>query len=150
VCAQNDIVVAKSVDGITWTAPVALPRTGLAALFEDRLLPPIAFDPVSRRRTAPIAVAYRTVTGPSCAPETCSIGASMMRSTDGGASYNPTVLAGPRAARELPVYNGESGSRPVLGDQLGLSFVGQAAVPVFVVPLPGAGGVQKVAVYTRR
>ena len=132
-CSANDIVVAVSNDGVSWSAPRRLPRNGGARA--DHFLPGLAADPVRRGR---LAVAYYYFREASCSVRTCRIDVGFSSSPDGGESWTRPQRLNAQSMR-LPWVARSSGGR-MLGDYISTSFVGRRAVPVFALAMPPRNG----------
>jgi len=117
-CSANKLVFSFSADGITWSAPIrlALGRTGA-----DFVLPGLAADPT---RPGRLALVYYASTGGGL------LDVGFATSANGGRTW--------RAPRRLNAqtmrYSWAAQAGGVMvGDYFSTSFVGGAAVPVFVL-----------------
>lgn len=120
-CGRNTIVVSSSTDGVTWSTPtrLALGRAGI-----DFVLPGIAADPA---RAGRLALVYYASTGGAF------LDVGFVTSSNGGRTW--------RAPRRLNAqtirYSWAAQAGGVMvGDYFSTSFVGGAAVPVFVLASP--------------
>ena len=115
-CAANDVLVARSADGSTWSPPVRA-STGTA----DKELPGIAADPVVPGR---VALAYYSVSGRN-------LSVAFVSSRDGGARWTrPQRLD----SRSVPLaWTAPATGGAMVGDYISTSFAGGRAVPVFAL-----------------
>jgi BNR repeat-like domain len=120
-CAQNDLVLSTSTDGMTWTAPTRVTSVGGA------FIPGLAADPAHPGR---LAVVFAHFYG-RCANPPCTLGVGMVQSRDGGKTWSaPQRLdAQPFSTNWLP--RAESGR--MVGDYFSTSFAGGSVVPVFAL-----------------
>jgi hypothetical protein len=121
-CSANDLLVARSADGLTWSAPVRVP-TGAA----DAELPGIAADPGVAGR---VALAYYRVRG-------MLMDVWLVSSRDGGTTWTkPQRLS----SRALSMSWVAQAGGAMVGDYISTSFAGGRAVPVFALAFPTRGG----------
>ena len=114
-CPANDIVVARSADGLTWDPPVRVPTGG-----PDAELPGIAADP---RLRGAIALAYYRVSG-------SSLDVFLISSRNGGSTWsNPQRLS----SRSVPFGWVSRAGGAMVGDYISTSIAGGKAVPVFAL-----------------
>ena len=114
-CTPNDILVARSADGVTWSPPVRVP-TGAA----DAELPGIAAD---RSAGGRIALAYYRLRG-------SSLDVFAVSSRNGGATWRkPQRLS----SRSVPLGWVAKAGGAMVGDYISTSFAGGRAVPVFAL-----------------
>lgn len=143
-CTVDDIVVSRSRDGRTWTAPERVPLVG-ADSDVQAFVPGLAVDPTTAGSSARLAVvAYTQST--SCAWETCrGIDVVLASSRNGGRSWNaPRRLnAVSMATSWLP----DTGLGRMLGDYISTSYVRGRAVPVFALASEPFGGRLRQAIY---
>ena len=127
-CSKNDLVLATSADGMTWTAPVRI-TSGTAAF-----IPGLAADPVHPGRLAVVYAHYYGV----CSHSPCTLGMSVVQSDNGGKTWSaPQRLdAQPLSTNWIPRAEGGR----MVGDYLSTSYAGSRVVPVFALatsPLKG-------------
>jgi hypothetical protein len=115
-CSQNDIVVARSSDGVSWSAAARVP-TGSA----DAELPGLAADPVSPSR---LALAYYTLAGEN-------LDVWFVFSRNAGATWTKPLRLSSRSVRLDWIANTSGGV--MVGDYISTSFAGARAVPVFAL-----------------
>ena len=114
-CSSNRLLVVRSADGITWSAPVRVP-TGSA----DVELPGIAVDPAVAGR---VALAYYRV-------RNNSLDVFFTSSRNGGSTWRaPQRLS----SRSTPFGWLASADGAMVGDYISTSFAGGKAVPVFAL-----------------
>jgi hypothetical protein len=114
-CPKNGLLVARSADGVTWSAPVRVP-TGTA----DAELPGIAADPAVSGR---VALAYYRV-------RNSSLDVFFTSSRNGGSTWTtPQRLS----SRSVPFGWVASAGGAMVGDYISTSFAGGKAVPVFAL-----------------
>jgi hypothetical protein len=114
-CSTNSLLVARSADGVTWSAPVRVP-TGV----EDAELPGIAADPAAGGR---VALAYYRVRNDS-------LDVLFTSSRNGGSTWRrPQRLN----SRSVPFGWVASAGGAMVGDYISTSFAGGKAVPVFAL-----------------
>jgi hypothetical protein len=117
-CLTNDVMVARSADGVTWAAPVIMPKP---TLYTDVELPGLAADPSTGGR---VAVTYYRVRGAA------ELDAYFVSSSDGGTTWSTPQRLNSRSitARWLATAGGA-----MVGDYISTSFAGGRAVPVFAL-----------------
>ena len=120
-CSANQLVFSSSADGTTWSAPT---RLNLGRAGADFVLPGLAADPT---RPGRLALVYYVSTGGAF------LDVGFVTSSNGGRSW--------RAPRRLNAqtmrYSWAAQAGGVMvGDYFSTSFVGGAAVPVFVLASP--------------
>jgi hypothetical protein len=114
-CATDRLLVARSADGITWSAPVLVP-TGTANVE----LPGIAADPSAGGR---VALAYYRVRG-------SMLDVFFTSSRNGGSTWRAPQRLNTRSIRFGWVA---SAGGAMVGDYISTSFAGGRAVPVFAL-----------------
>lgn len=128
-CAQNDLVISTSGDGITWTAPTRVTAG------TDAFIPGLAADPA---HPGALAVVYAHYYGTCTTSGPCRLGVNFAQSHNGGKSWTaPQRLdAQPVSTNWLPRAEGGR----MIGDYFATSFAGSRVVPVFALattPLAG-------------
>jgi len=122
-CAANDLVLASSNDGITWSLPAQLPlQPGSGAT--DQFDPGLAVAPGTSGATAQLSVVYYTLV--PCA--TTCIDARYATSYDGGATWSA-----PYTVNSAPIPTTWLANSPfgrMVGDYNSVSFVHGSAVTV--------------------
>ena len=143
-CTVDDVVVSRSRDGLSWSAPERVPLVGRESDLQA-FVPGLAVDPTTGGSTARVAVvAYTQST--SCAWETCrGIDVVLASSRNGGRSWTaPRRLnAESMAISWLP----DTGLGRMLGDYISMSYVRGRPIPVFALASEPFGGRFRQAIY---
>jgi BNR repeat-like domain len=127
-CASNDIVFAKSADGVSWSAVARIPIDATTST-ADHFIPGLAVDPATRGSGTHLALTYYFYPQAACGA-TCRLEVGYISSPDGGAHWGaPTQLAGPMSLTEIA----NTSQGPMVGDYISTSFSGSQAVTVFPV-----------------
>jgi hypothetical protein len=113
-CTSNDILVARSADGLTWSPPMRVP-TGVA----DAELPGLAATGSGR-----LALAYYILRGPS-------LDVAFVSSTDGGSTWTRPQRLNSRSVPLGWIVRTSIGA--MVGDYISTSFADGRAVPVFAL-----------------
>jgi BNR repeat protein/hemolysin type calcium-binding protein len=134
-CAQNDLVLSTSTDGMTWTAPTRVTTGG------DTFIPGLAADPAHPGR---LAVVYAHFYG-KCAKAPCLLGIGVVQSRDGGKTWSAAQrLDGqPFSTNWLPRAEGGR----MVGDYFSTSFAGGRVVPVFALATTQLNGRFRQAIF---
>ena len=132
-CTSNDIVLSTSLDGKSWTPPVAIPIDASTST-ADHFLAGIGVDPATSGNTAVLGVTYYFYPTTPCDPTTCQLSVGFISSSDGGLTWGaPVQLAGPITPTWLP----QTGQGYMVGDYSSTSYLGGRAHTVFATALPG-------------
>jgi hypothetical protein len=142
-----DIVLARSRDGVSWTAPTRVP-IGVAGSPVNHFLPGLAVDPGTSGRQARIAVLYHSLRQPEgCNPVFSCLGVDvgLVISRDGGATWGrPQLLS----AASMPLWwIADSDLGRMLGDYVSASWVRGRPVPVFALALEPTAGLFHQAIF---
>ena len=121
-CARNGLVLSRSADGISWSAPTRLPLGGGA----DFVIPGLAADPASAGR---LALAYYALRG------TGLLDVGFVSSADGGRRWSAPRRLNAQSMR-LSWIARAGGA--MVGDYISTSFASRTAVPVFALASPAA------------
>lgn len=132
VCTHNDIVLSTSDDGRHWTDMFRVPIDPVTSS-ADHFLAAIAVDPQTSGDSAHIAIVYYFHPEQWCDPGTCQLYVGLVSSTDGGSMWDFQELAGPFKNTWFPLTD----SGYMVGEYIGISFVGGKAIPVFPVATKG-------------
>ena len=129
-CPANDIVVSKSANGTTWTAPARVPIDATTSTV-DHMVPGIGVDTNTSGGTARIGLTYYFYPTSNCTASTCRLDVGFISSTNGGTSWSAaTQVAGPMNLSWLP--NTSQGR--MFGDYISTSVrPGGNAVPVIPI-----------------
>ncbi|MGB2875972.1 MAG: sialidase family protein [Gaiellaceae bacterium] len=127
-CSANDLVVARSADGLTWATPVKVPTRA-----PDAEIPGLAAD---RGTPGRLALAYYTVRSGS------RLNVAFLASKNGGLGWtNPRRL---NSVTFPLAWIASTSLGSMVGDYISTSFAGGRAVPVFALALrPGSNGLRE-------
>jgi len=140
-CSDDDMVVARSRDGLAWTPAERVPLVDPAS-DQQVFVPGLAVDPRATGRLAVVAYTQPE----SCSSETChGVYAVFASSRNGGRTWTaPRRLnAEPMAISSLP----DTGLGAMLGDYLAASYVRGKPIPVFALALDPLGDRFREAIY---
>ena len=132
-CPGNDIVLSKSTNGTTWSAPTRVPIDATTSTV-DHFVPGIGVDPSTAGASARIGLTYYFYPTSNCTASTCRLDVGFISSTNGGSSWSTaTQVAGPMTLSWLP--NTSQGR--MFGDYISTSVrTGGNAFPV--IPIASA------------
>ena len=143
-CSSNDIVMATSTDGATWTSPVQIPIDDLTS-GADHFIPGLALDPATSGSTAHLGLVYYYYPVANCTVSTCQLNVGYVSSQNGGGSWSaPVQLAGPMNLNSLP----STDIGLMAADYISAAYVNSSAFGVFAVANPNAGATFDQAIYT--
>jgi hypothetical protein len=127
-CAANEIAIARSRDGTTWSAPQRVPAGPPET---DHFVPGLAVNPATSGRSAQIAIAYHSLEQ-GCSLFICrGVEVWLIRSANGGASWTRPRLLTPEP---MPIgWLADTGLGRMLADYISTSYVGGRPVPVFAI-----------------
>lgn len=117
-CGGDDLLLIRSTDGLSWSAPARIPlggRTGAVS----HVLPGLAAGPNGR-----LALAFYTATGERART-------AFVSSPDGGATWSRVRRLSAETMLSSWLPNTTLG--PMFADYISTSFVGQVAVPVLTL-----------------
>ena len=142
----NDIVLASSADGTTWSPVSRIPLDPVASNV-DHFIPGLAVDPTSAGSHTLLALTYYFDTDPSCTGSTCQIQAGFSSSLDNGQTWSsPRVLSDPMQLGWLaPTTQGA-----MVGDYISTSFLAgqQRVIGAFAIgAAPAPGGMFNEAMF---
>ena len=123
----NDIVIATSQDGVSWTAPARVP-IGTLGSDVDYFTPGLAVDPATAGARARLTVAFHS--RPPCNP--CrGVDVHVISSQDGGVTWGRRDRLN---VDTMPLsWIADTGLGRMLGDYISTSFVAGRAIPVFAL-----------------
>jgi hypothetical protein len=101
-CPSNDIVLSKSTNGTTWSAPTRVPIDATTSTV-DHFVPGIGVDPSTAGASARIGLTYYFYPTSNCTASTCRLDVGFISSTNGGSSWSTaTQVAGPMTLSWIP------------------------------------------------
>lgn len=137
---EEDIVLAQSRNGVTWTEPVAVPTGGSESSF-DYFLPALAVDPATAGGKARVALLYYSLKPPNvCNPVGICLATDvgLITSSDGGTTWTPPQQLN---AVSMPLnWLANTSLGQMLGDYFSVSWVRGRPVPVFSLATEPSGG----------
>ncbi|HVE92108.1 MAG TPA: sialidase family protein [Actinomycetota bacterium] len=122
-CSANDIVLSKSIDGTTWTAPVRIPIDPTDSGI-DHFIPGLAVNPATSGSGTHLFVAYYKYPVASCTSTACLLQVGFASSADAGATWTSSTL---EPAFPLAWISDTTQGRMV-GDYISASFLGSGRV----------------------
>jgi hypothetical protein len=94
-CSANDLVIATSANGTTWSTPARIPIDPLTSTV-DHFIPGLGIDPTTTGGGAHLGLTYYSYADTACTASTCLLSANFIASLDGGATWGAAkTLAGP-------------------------------------------------------
>jgi RTX calcium-binding nonapeptide repeat (4 copies) len=146
-CSANDVVLATSTDGASWSVrrvPIAAPAS--RAHFVH---PAVAVDPSSPSGRTRIGITYYALPTTACDVSTCKIDVGFISSANGGSKWSAPRRLNARSMR-LPWLPPTQLGR-MLADYISTSYVRGAAVAVFAhaSPLASDGSFREAIFATR-
>ncbi|HZQ25827.1 MAG TPA: sialidase family protein [Terriglobales bacterium] len=134
-CVSNDIVLATSGDGITWSSPSRIPLDPLTSA-ADHFIPALAVDPTTSGTTAHLALTYYEYGSANCTQTTCALSTAITTSDDGGSTWSsPKTLAGPMSLTWLP----DTFAGLMVGDYAASVYSGGTAFGIVAVAQANSG-----------
>jgi hypothetical protein len=119
-CSANDIVFSKSTDGVNWSPTAKIPIEDMGSNVNDHFIPGIAVDPSTSGSSTNVALTYYFYDDAACTPDTCSLQAGTISSSDGGAHWGGQNTVGdPMALNQIA----DTSQGPMVGDYISTSFV---------------------------
>lgn len=130
-CPANDIVLSKSLDGISWSAPARIPIDDVTSGV-NHVVPGLAVDASTSGGGTLLALTYYFFPNASCDISTCELRVGSIVSRTAGASWEPAVehTTAPMSLSWLPSTN----QGRMVGDYISPSFVG-GGIAVTTFPL---------------
>ena len=139
-CAANDLLLATSRDGASWTAPrrlaVGPPSAG------EPFMPAIAV--LGSGGSARVSLAYYVLLDPDCVPAACRVEARYADSRDGGRSWRTRGLVS-RPMRLTWIATTTQGR--MLADYISITLARGRALPVLAISSPPQAGRLRQAVF---
>jgi hypothetical protein len=143
-CASNDLVMATSTDGVTWSAVTRIPIDAVNSP-ADYFIPGIGVDRTTAGASARIGLAYYFYPSASCTAATCQLSVGFIASGDGGTTWgSATQLSGPMSLNWLA----STSQGAMVGDYISTSWSGGYAHPVYAVAGPPSGATLDEAMFT--
>ncbi len=143
-CAENDVVMSSSADGIKWSAPARIPIDPVTSTV-DHFIPGIGIDHNTAGASANLTILYYYYPVSNCSTANCQLDVGFVNSTDGGATWSAGVkLAGPMQLTWLPV----SDNGYMVADYIHASYTNGNPFGVFAVAKAPTGAVLNEAMYT--
>lgn len=143
-CTANGVVLATSRDGVRWTPPRRVPFGPPDAAL-DRFVPAVAVAPATSGARARIAVTAYSVTQPQGCRRCELVDASLVRSRDGGRTWQAPLRLN---AESMPLaWVAATGLGRMLGDYISTSFVGGRPVPVLSIAAEPEAGELRQAIF---
>jgi hypothetical protein len=135
-CPSNDIVLSKSANGTTWSAPTRIPIDATTSTV-DHFVPGVGVDTSTSGATARVGVTYYFYPTANCTATTCQLDVGFISSTNGGTSWSAaTQVAGPMNLSWIP--NTSQGR--MFGDYISTSIrAGGNAFPIFPIASAPSG-----------
>jgi hypothetical protein len=128
-CAENDIVLSTSSDGLTWSPPTRVPIDAQASSV-DHFLPGIRIAPLTAGANADIGITYFFYPASKCGAATCQLDVGFISSRNGGATWStPAFLAGPMKLSWLP----QTAGGLMVGDYTATVFAAGQPLGIFAV-----------------
>jgi hypothetical protein len=128
-CAENDIVLSTSSDGVSWSPPSRVPIDPVTSSV-DHFLPGIGVAPLTAGAGAHLGITYYYYPKSACAATSCELKVGYISSADGGSSWsNATFLAGPMSLQWLP----QTSIGAMVGDYTATVFSANQPLGIFAV-----------------
>jgi len=142
-CTANDIVLATSTNGKTWSAVARIPIDATTSS-ADHFIPGIGADPATSGATAKLGLYYYFYPNAGCSTSTCTLEEGYVSSTSGGATWSaPRTLTGPMSLSWLAQAGGV-----MVGDYQACAVHSGTATGVFAVGAAPSGSKLKQAMDT--
>ena len=129
-CSSNDIVIATSSDGVTWSAPSRVPIDPTTSS-ADHFIPGVGVDTTTSGASAHLALTYYFFPVAACTAATCQLEVGQISSSSGLSGWGTatTVTSSPMKSRWLA--NTSQGR--MVGDYISTSFVSGSPIAAFEV-----------------
>lgn len=128
-CSANDIVLSRSLDGLTWTAPIRVP-TGPIGANPDFWVPGLGIDATTAGAKGRIAVAFHSSPLNCGYFDACAgVDVGLVISRNGGRNWTRPLRLN---VETMPLpWLANTGLGRFTGDYISTSWVGGKAIPVF-------------------
>ena len=132
-CSSNDIVIASTTDGVTWSGPVRVPIDAVTSTV-DHFIPGLAVDSTTSGSGAHLAVTYYFFPVANCSGTACQLQVGQISASGGlnGWGSPTTLTSGPMQAKWLA----STSQGRMVGDYISTSYVSGHPVGVFAVATP--------------
>ena len=141
--APNDIVMARSSDGLIWSAVTRVPTTPVGST-QEAFVPGLGVDPATSGTGAHLALAYHYMPTTNCGFQSCHVHVGLIRSDNAGASWgSPVDISGPMT----PAWLASTSDGYMTGDYISTSFVSGTPHAVFALAHCPRGGKLHEAIY---
>jgi hypothetical protein len=137
-CRSNDIVVATSGDGLTWSAPTRVPIDDVAGT-ADHFIPGIAVDPATSGASAHVAVTYYFYPVAACSGAACQLQVGQISSSTSLTGWGTATTLTPTPMH--PNWLPKTSQGRMVGDYISTSYVSGRPVAAFALAsAPDAAG----------
>jgi hypothetical protein len=145
-CGANDIVLASSSDGVTWSPPRRVPVAPVDSP-THLLLPVVTADQATAGGR--VAITYYVMPTAACDSASCRIDAAFVSSANGGATWSAPQRLSARSMRFAWIARSVSGR--MLADYVATSYVPGGVVAIFALasPLARDGSLREAIFATR-
>jgi hypothetical protein len=144
-CAANDIVLASSTDGTTWSSVRRVPIDARGSGV-DHFIPGLAVDPTTWGSSTHLGLTYYYYPNTACATSTCQLDVGFVSSIDGGRTWSvPTQLT---SSPMMLSWLAPTNQGVMVGDYISTSWVNGRAFPAVAVAGALSGSVFNEALYT--
>ena len=145
-CAENDIVMSTSSDGMNWTTKARVPIDPTTSTV-DHFTPGIGVDPKTSGANAHIGIVYNYFRKASCNSTTCRLNTGFISSHNGGSTWSRYDKLTPAGGMQMS-WIATAGGRFV-GDYVAVTFTSDGlAHSIFAVGKPPASGLYNEGAYT--
>jgi len=137
-CKSNDILIATSSDGVTWSSANRVPIDPTTST-ADHFIPGIGVDPSTSGATAHISVTYYFYPVAACTRTTCQLEVGQITSTSGLSGWgSPTTLS---SSPMLTTWLAKTSQGRMVGDYISTSWVNGSPVAAFELATANSGRV---------
>ena len=145
-CAENDLVLSTSNDGLNWSQATRIPLDPVSSSVEHFEIG-LAADPATSGATAHLTLTYYFYPDASCTPDTCKAGVAFVTSHDGGNTWStPVTLADP-----MPIaWLADSFGGKDVGDYISSGYINGKAFGFFAIANAPSGATLDQAIYTTK